>query len=169
MKTSIVVRVLGHVGVVCFAVSALGCDTEPATASVVNAFPADSASTIVKVWYRTTLFTEAIAPGEESEQKPVGTGNEPAYALIALDYDAEAAAASRLVVARTRNSIDTQNDDQVRLVFSTDSAIGPCVDGSSMTQEEYESIAQRIFPGDTVEAFGAVECGGDAAGSVGAP
>lgn len=167
MKTKNLVRVALRAGVLSLAVSSMACAPEPAKASVVNAFPAASPNTIVKVWYRTTLFTDAIQPGDESAQKPVGTGSEPAYALIALDYDPEAGTSSRKVPARTRDSIETKDDDQVKLTFGADTATGPCVGGTPMTQEEYDFIAQRIFPDDLLEPIDSVVCGTVATGDGG--
>ena len=136
----------------------VGCDLEPAKGSVVNAFAADSSSTIVKVWYRTTLFTTALRPGEESPQKPLGTGDEPAYALIALDYEPDGGTSSRHIVVRTKDAMSTKDDGQVKLTFSPTTATGPCSGSPPLAQEEYDSIAQRIFPGDTVQPLDGIVC-----------
>ena len=146
------------------------CNNDVTEAVVVNGFPAAGTSTVsvYKVWYRTTLWLKPIPAGMESETLRIGTGTEPAYAILAVglpaaggddatDVDAGPASTPRFFLARTRDVLATGEGESKRIVLSPTSLAGPCASGAPLSREEYALIAARIFPGDVLEPFNA-EC-----------
>lgn len=151
--------------------SALGCETlgEPTEATVVNAFPADDPApyTVVKVWLRTTLYLDPLAPGAESEALRVGTGREPAYALLARGYDPSDPDAGPpvLIAARTRDAVALANGETARVVLSASSTLVGCGGPGGLSPEDHAFISERIFPGEAIEPCSATpsaEGGADA-------
>lgn len=141
--------------------AALGaaCQPDLSEAVVVNELPANGPEplTVYKVWYRSALFLDPVAPGGQSETLRIGPGTEPAYALLALAYDPDAGA-PRLVPARTKDVIRSEPGDTARLVFSPATALIGCGGTVGMSREDYETIRQRIFPGDTFAPFDPAGC-----------
>jgi hypothetical protein len=121
------------------------CDNAPAEAVVVNGH-ADM--TLEKVWFRTTMFFRPIGPGSSSEALRVGTGVEHAYAVIRLgEDDLDAGTKAKRFVARTREPVDSQPSETVKIVFSPTATRSPC------TKEEWDFITTRIFPTEAIEPF----------------
>lgn len=150
------------VGVTCVAMF-LACETnEPTEASIVNGFPNDEPApyTVVKVWYRTTLFLEPIAPGEESEALRVGTGTEPVYAIVARGFEPNDADAGprKLIAARTRDAIVLSPGERKRVVLSPATTLVGCGGAGGLSKADYESIATGIFPGDALVPFDETGC-----------
>jgi len=60
--------------------------TDPTEASIANDFPKDDPSsyTLVKVWYRSTLFLDPVAPGDASESLRVASADPPPIHLSGL-------------------------------------------------------------------------------------
>ena len=155
-----------------------GCETDgPTEASIANEFPSDEPApfTVVKVWYKTTLFLEPLPPGQESEPARVATGPEPVYALLArVPSNAVDAGAPRLVVARTRDEVTVPVGEQKRIVLSPTTTLVGCGGPGGLSRANYDDIAKRIFPGDAVEPFDPAGCtvaplsrdaGGDSSGT----
>lgn len=143
---------------VAFAVES-ACQGDLSEAVVVNDMPADGPEplTIYKVWYRSTLFLDPLAPGEQSESLRIGPGAEPAYALLAPAYDADAGT-PRLMPARTKDVIRSEAGETVRLVFSPATAFIGCGGAAGLSREDYDTIRERIFPGDIVAPFDPAGC-----------
>lgn len=162
---------------------AAGCESTAATeANVVSEFSTNDPATswtIVKVWYRSTLFVGPIAPGETSEETlRVATGSEPAYAILRMekkpapieDGGAEAGAgagagagAMLVVAARTRGSIEFSVGEKKPITLSPATMLIGCGGINGLPQPDYELIKTRIFPGDPLPAFGQTGCGDQAA------
>lgn len=127
----------------------VSCATTSATErSVENAWPdGPGAPTLVKVWYRTTLWERPIAPGTQSEVLRVGTGEEPAYAVLRIG--------ERQFLAVSRDAIVTLAGTEGVLSFSPTVSRGACATTEPLSKDEYDFAATRIFPGEAVEPFGA--------------
>src|SRR5687767_8154528 len=93
----------------------LACDNDPAEATVVNDVPN---ATIEKVWFRTTLFTQPLETGQTSEPLRIGTGAEPAYAVMKIG--------ERRFLARTNDPVFADPAGVTRIVFSPQSARSLC-------------------------------------------
>lgn len=144
--TSIVTTVTCLAG---FAFITMACQTNLTEAVVVNEFSTDGGAplTVYRAWYRSTLYLDPIAPGTRSEALRVGAGAEVAYALLAPGYDPEVGP-SRLVVARTKEVVETRPGDTSTIVFSEQTAFIGCGSSAPLSREDSEFIMQRIFPGE---------------------
>lgn len=139
--------------------AAAACETtDPTEAVVANDLPGEY--TIVKVWYRSTLFLAPIPPGAESDTLRVGTGTEPAYALLAHGGSSSNADAGTtlLVPARTRDAVTVSPGEKTRIVFSPETAFVGCGGPSGLTAADYAFLAERIFPGDSPVPFAESGC-----------
>lgn len=165
MNLATAIRTLLHlcVGAAAFA-APLACETtDPTQASIANEFPKEAPSSymILKVWYRTTLFLDPIGPSEESEAFRVGTGSEPVYALVARGPspgDPDAGSPPPLIVARSRDPVSLSPGETKRIVLGPTTMLLGCGSPNGLSQTEYEFIATRLFPGDTVEPFDPAGC-----------
>lgn len=124
-----------------------GCDNDPTEASVVNELPGVQ---IEKTWFRTTLFSGPIEPGQVSQTLRVGAGVEHAFAVVRINDHA--------FLARTNEPIDAPEAEQTRIVFSPSTARSLCFGEPRLSAEEQADIAARIFPGDEL-ATQLEECG----------
>src|SRR5437868_2095500 len=103
--------------------SILACDNEAAEATVSNELPVEGgdAFTVERLWYRTTLFVRAIPPGATSESLRVGTGAEPAYAVLVIGEP------PRRFVARSNDAVVTEPGESVRIVVSQEAMRSTCL------------------------------------------
>ena len=132
--------------------------SDPTQAVVVNAFTDDY--TVLKVWYRSELFIETVPKGAESSEHRVTTGSEYAYAIVTKGYDSEAGVPTGpLVVVRTTKPLPVARGDTVRITLSEATTVAECFGSPRLGQAEYERIAQRIFPAETVPDFDPTKCG----------
>jgi hypothetical protein len=122
------------------------CDNDPTEASIVNEIPD---ATIEKTWFRTTLFTEPVEPGQTSRTLRVGAGAEPAYAVVRIH--------GHSFVARTNAVVDATEADHTRIVFSPATARSLCFGEPRLAADEEELVRTRIFPGDAI-ATSVEEC-----------
>lgn len=139
-----------------------GCETGgPTEATIANEFPGGEPApfTVVKVWYRSTLYLEPLAPGQESEPARVATGAEPVYALLArVPPGGNDGGVPRLVAARTREEIAVPVGERRRLALSPTTTLVGCGGPDGLSQADYEYLATRIFPGDAIEPFDPAGC-----------
>lgn len=137
---------------------ACGSDEEglAATAQVRNDFRF-AKFTLVRVAYREAIWTEAIGPGQQSEEKRVSAGLDHAYALAVWEYDPQAVPPQIPLVMRTHNKVEAIRDVRTDIVFSEANHLGKC---GGMTQEEYESIAATYFAGFEIQAYDDIFCPG---------
>lgn len=132
---------------VSFALAGASCDGDPTEATVVNEL---SDVTIDQVWFRTTLFVGPFEPGQSSAALRVGTGTEPAYAVVR--------AGDVAYVARTVDPVVVAAGESVRIVFSPSTARSRCFGAPPLTEEEHAFIASRIFPGEELAPYDAAIC-----------
>jgi hypothetical protein len=115
----------------------VACDNDPTEASVVNELPG---ATIEKTWFRTTLFTDPLEPGQTSRILRVGVGIEHAFAIVRINDHA--------FLARTNEPVDAPEAETTRIVFSPATARSLCFGEPRLSLEEQTDIAARIFPGE---------------------
>jgi hypothetical protein len=127
--------------------SIAACEPDPVEATVSNELPA---GTIETVWFRTTLFTQPLEIGQTSEALRVGTGVEPAYALVRIG--------GRTYAARTAEPVRAEAGESARIVFSAASVRSLCFGSPILTEEDYAFITSRIFPGDDVAPYDPALC-----------
>lgn len=116
-----------------------GCDAQPTEASVANDLPS---ATIEKAWFRTTLFAQPLESGEASELLRVGTGVEPAYAVVRIGAHA--------FVARTTLPARAEAGETLLISFSPATSRSLCFGEPRLDAEEEAFIRSRIFPGDAI-------------------
>jgi hypothetical protein len=136
------------------------CDNAAAEAVVVNELGAnDPPITLEKVWFRTTLFTRPVAPGESSETLRIGTGVEYAYAVIRVGQDdPDGGPPARRYVARTREPVDAQPATVTSIVFSATGSQSLCFGAPPLTREDWNFVTSRIFPSEQVEPYDPASC-----------
>jgi hypothetical protein len=131
-----------------------GCDDTPTTAIVENGFPASGAgssgpTTVYEVWWVTTLFPNAVAPGSTSETERTIPAADFAYALLAPGWSpADGGRPARLIAARSANPLSVAVHDVLRIVVSPATFVGDCATGPPLDADDARFIVERIFPGD---------------------
>ena len=138
MKTNILLPL-----VTVAALLACGQDNSPAEGEVLNLLGGSAPVTIEKVWFRTTLFQRPIAGGEKSETLRVGTGTEPAYAVVRIGEE-------KRYLARTKNPISSEAEKKVSIAFDVPNTQSLCFGEPKLTKDEWDFIKSRIFPADEV-------------------
>jgi len=134
----------------------VGCETEDATMAVVdNAYPvaSDGAATteitVYKVWWRTTLFLDAVAPGAEGATERTVPTTDTAYAVLAPGWDPSSPhPPAVLLAAKSVAPLSVARGDLLHITISDATFIGNCASGRPLSQDEADFITQRIFPGD---------------------
>jgi hypothetical protein len=136
-----------------------GCDDTPTTAVVENAFaPASEAAaftptSVYKVWWVTTLFPDAVAPGASSEIERIIPAVDYAYALLAPGWSpADGGVPRRLVAVRSASKLGVAAHDVLRIVVSDETFVGDCAAGQPLDDADARLIVERIFPGEFVGA-----------------
>ena len=131
-----------------------GCDDTPTTAVVENSFPASGAgssgpTTVYEVWWVTTLFPNAVAPGSISETERTIPAADFAYALLAPGWSpVDGGRPARLIAARSANPLSVAVHDVLRIVVSPATFVGDCATGQPLDADDARFIVERIFPGD---------------------
>lgn len=156
---------------------AVGCDGSEATyLAVTNGYPVPAANdagedaappgtfastTIVKAWYQSTLLLDNVAPGHDSQVHLVAPGTDYVYALVAPGWspDLDAGAPSLLIPVITSSKINIAKGDTRAVLLSDSTVRGLCQGSPRLTQDEYEVITGRIFPGDPTPAYDPAACG----------
>jgi hypothetical protein len=110
---------------------------------------------VYKAWYRTTLFVEGIAPGNDTPVHRVAPGGDLAYALLAPGWDphSDAGAPAKLVAVQTSAPVSVRKGDVARIVLAADTVRGACLGSSPLSRDEYAVLTDRIFPGDALPTF----------------
>jgi hypothetical protein len=144
------------------------CDGSDATyAAATNTFAASAnaaSMSVLEVWYRTTLFTEAITPGNDTPAHLIAPGSDVAYALLAPGWDPDAGAPSSLVGVETTNDVLAKKGELVRIELGPSTVRGACMGGPLLTKDEYDVIRERIFPAEALPPYeGACDAGTDSA------
>jgi hypothetical protein len=129
-----------------------GCDDTPTTAVVENGFPSASGAggptTVYEVWWVTTLFPDAVAPGALSETERTIPAAGFAYALLAPGWSpADGGRPARLIAARSADPLSVAVHDVLRIVVSPDTFVGDCATGPPLDADDARFIVERIFPG----------------------
>jgi hypothetical protein len=154
---------------------ALGaCDGSDATyAAATNTFPTApnaAPTSVYKVWFRSTLFTEPITPGNDTPVHLVAPGGDVAYAVLAPGWNADdpdAGAPPALVGVRTTNGVFATKGEIARIELGPSTVRGACTGEPPLTKDEYDVIRDRIFPAENLPAFeqacdaGAADAGTD--------
>jgi len=142
----------------------LNCEASSPTEAIIrNEFSSaagtpEDAPTLSRVWYRSTLWQQTIAPGADSERLRVGAGTERAYAILNVG--------SRSFVVVSRTPIMTPIGETTTIRFSPSETFASCFTAQSLSREDYDFVTSRIFPGTNVEAFD-VSCDVSATGTEG--
>ncbi len=132
-----------------------GCESsEPTTVAVRNGH-ARSSTTIHKVWYRTALFVEPLAPGQQSSTHDMVKGSDHAYALVGSARGGDGGPPEVLFAVRTTGPIEVERGELKVIELSEASTQGMC---SGLSREAYEEIRLRYFPGDPVAPFDPARC-----------
>jgi hypothetical protein len=110
---------------------------------------------VYKAWYRTTLFVEAIAPGNDTPLHRVAPGGDVAYALLAPGWDpqGDAGAPTKLVAVQTSVPVSVKKGDVARIVLAADTVRGACLGSPPLSRDEYAVLNNRIFPSDALPTF----------------
>jgi hypothetical protein len=124
----------------------VACETEtPTTARVQNGY---DGAVVYQVWYASTLFGDAIASGDSSEEERTVPGSDYVYALLAPGWDsASSLPPSRLLALRSKGKLDVMRGDVGLIVVSPRTFDGDCGAGGKLDQEAADLVTQRIFPG----------------------
>ena len=147
-------RTYPYISALVVAGALFGCQTSNTEVAIANGFPeGPDAPTLTKTWFRSTLYLEPIAPGATSESLRVGTGAEPAWAILSL-YDPRAPdAPPSITVARTRAVIAIEPGDERTIVISPETAFVGCGGPGGLSPEDYAVARERIFPGEGLPPF----------------
>jgi hypothetical protein len=134
-------------------VGSAGCDDAPTTAVVENGYAAPDAggagpTSVYEVWWVTTLFPAAVAPGALSETERTIPATDFAYALLAPGWTpADGGTPPRLVAVRSAEKISAAAHDRLRIVVSDETFVGDCARGRPLDAADARFIVERIFPG----------------------
>jgi hypothetical protein len=139
------------------------CDGSDATYAAVTNQLGPGGPTVYKVWYRTTLFTEPVSPGNDSPVHVVAPGGGVAYALLAPGWDPDAGP-PRSVLGGVTGTIGADKGKVVRIEIAPDKLRTACSAGGQLARDEYDVLRERIFPGEPVAPFDQA-CGGADAGA----
>jgi hypothetical protein len=141
-----------------FAAALGGCDDAPTTAVVENGFGVPAASnvgganlpptSVVEVWWLTTLFPSAVGPGATSEIERAVPGTDFAYALLAPGWSpGDGGRPARLVAVKSAAELSVAAHGRLRIVVSNDAFTGDCDHGPPLDADDARLITERIFPG----------------------
>lgn len=127
------------------AVLAAGCDA-PTRGEVYNTYVDDTV--VYKVWFQTTLFPDALLPGERSVQERLVPSEDFAFALLAPGWDPTSASPpATLMVVKTSAKSTIDRGGVLVLELNHETVDGDCRHGKSLSQDDADLITQRIFPG----------------------
>jgi hypothetical protein len=147
----------------------VACDGSDATYAVAtNVFAADAdgaPTSVFKVFYRTTLFTEPIAPGNDTPAHLVAPGGDRAYAILAPGWSPDAPDAGpppSFVGVVTAKGILATKGGTVRIELGPTTVRGACAGEPPLTRDEYDVLKDRIFPAENLPAYdGPCDAGAD--------
>ena len=135
----------------------VACDTpDPTQAVVENAYPAlvdggDPATRAVvyRAWFVTTLFKEAVLPGEASDEERSVPENDFVYVLLAPGWDPESGTPpAKLIALKSKAKLRAVRGDTLHITVSDRTFAGSCDGRQPLSQEDADFITTRIFPGD---------------------
>jgi hypothetical protein len=131
------------------------CESSDATYAAVSNQLGDGGATVYKVWYRTTLFTEPVTPGNDSPVHVVAPGGDVAYVLLVAEWDPNTGPKGPLVPAITP-LVGVDKGDIARIVVAKDAIRTACTGtptSGPLAQDEYDHIRLRIFPDETIRPY----------------
>src|SRR5215469_11192668 len=126
--------------------AATSCATEDATIAVVdNGYP--TKITVFKVWWQTTVFVDAVAPGGEGTAERTVPATDTAYAILAPGWDPSSKTPPPVLLpAKSIAPFGTSRGETLHIVVSDATFAGNCAAGEPLTQPDADFITQRIFP-----------------------
>jgi hypothetical protein len=147
---------------------AVACDTEDPTMVVVDndyaALPdggdPTTEMTVYRVWWVTSLLSDAVAPGAEGQPQRTVPNADFAYAVLAPGWDPSAPAPpTRFIAARSAAKLSAARGETLHVHVSDDTFVGTCEPGKALSQSDADFITQRIFPAEFAGlAYDATTC-----------
>jgi len=132
------------------------CNTsDPTFAVLSNQYPvaSDAGSpgpmSVYKGWWVIAQFFDPVAAGQVSDPVRIVQGSDYGYALLAPGWDtASDTPPTTLIPVRSAQKLSVGRGEMLTFVVSDRATMGNCGAGNPLTQEEADTITQRIFPGE---------------------
>lgn len=137
------------IGALLAALSAVGCeDNPPALVEVNNEYPANSGLVVYQALWQAASFQNPIAPGTSSPpQTTVPASDNTAYVVLAPNWDPSSSVApSNFLVLQSRTGFAVNLGDTLQIPVDDAAFAGNCAAGSTLTQQQADSITQFVFP-----------------------